>query len=215
MLGRFLFTIILVTIGNENFQTSQKFLDAGGPTQNEGIAVKLLPYLRLAMILFTVGRVILLGLSLKYKKVTKSFIYYELVLDIIQALLPQDVVPSYSLTIVVITGVLDFMFNYFDFLPSLVKVYIALIVHFIGQALYVKDQDRALTCISYLLMMLWSGVVLFGLHLIFTMVGMTYVDAEVLKNGNEQLLNTLSEGVIIFQGDEKDVIFTNTAAKSL
>jgi hypothetical protein len=41
------------------------------------------------------------------------------------------------------------------------------------------------------------------IHIIVTKVGMIYIEAEVLREGNEQTLNNLEEGVIIV--DEKDL----------
>ena len=36
-------------------------------------------------------------------------------------------------------------------------------------------------------------------HLIITKVGMIYVEAEILRTGNEELLNNLEEGVVILE----------------
>lgn len=213
MIVRLCLTIILVSIGDENFQTTQKFIEDGGPSKNADIAEKLQPYIRLGMILFTVGRVILFLVSLRYKRVSKTFIYYEIILDILQALSPQDVGPFHALLFVVLLGMIDFMCNYFDWWPSLIKVYIALGVHWGGQALFVEE--HGISFLSCALVTGWFGLTLLGIHLVVTKVGMIYVETEVLKNGNEKLLNTLTEGVIIFRGDRKDVIFTNTKAKRL
>ena len=37
------------------------------------------------------------------------------------------------------------------------------------------------------------------LHVIITKVGMIYVEAEILRTGNEELLNSLEEGVVILE----------------
>ena len=39
------------------------------------------------------------------------------------------------------------------------------------------------------------------MHLIITKVGMIYVEAEILRTGNEELLNNLEEGVIILENE--------------
>ena len=44
---------------------------------------------------------------------------------------------------------------------------------------------------------------------------MTYVEAEVLREGNEQILNNLQEGVIILNEKTQDVQFRNKTAETL
>ena len=48
-----------------------------------------------------------------------------------------------------------------------------------------------------------------------TKVGMIFVDAEILRAGNEQILNELEEGVIILQAESKEIVFSNNAANRI
>ena len=41
------------------------------------------------------------------------------------------------------------------------------------------------------------------------------MQAEILRDGNEKLLDGLEEGVIIFGDDECEVLYQNEAAKNL
>ena len=43
-------------------------------------------------------------------------------------------------------------------------------------------------------------------------VGMLYCDAEVLRGGNEQLLDSIEEGVIILEEESLDILYYNAAA---
>ena len=43
---------------------------------------------------------------------------------------------------------------------------------------------------------------------------MIYADAEILRTGNEQLLNNLEEGVIIQEKDTQEIIFMNKSANN-
>ena len=52
-------------------------------------------------------------------------------------------------------------------------------------------------------------------HLIITKVGKIFVESEVLREGNEQLLNNLDEGVVIIDEDSKDILFQNRSAEVL
>ena len=51
------------------------------------------------------------------------------------------------------------------------------------------------------------------MHVIITAAGMLFVDAEVLRLGNDALLNDLDEGVIIVDEATNEVTFLNRAAK--
>ena len=51
-------------------------------------------------------------------------------------------------------------------------------------------------------------------HLIITKVGMIFVEAEVLREGNEQLLNNLDEGLIITDEKSKVLLFQNKSARA-
>ena len=50
------------------------------------------------------------------------------------------------------------------------------------------------------------------MHWIITGVGFIYVDAEVLRRGNDQLLDNLEEGVIIVEETTSDILYYNNAA---
>ena len=61
--------------------------------------------------------------------------------------------------------------------------------------------------------MVYMGVCELIIHLIITRVGMSFVNADILSLGNEQLLNNLEEGIMILDADSQEVIFTNNALK--
>ena len=42
---------------------------------------------------------------------------------------------------------------------------------------------------------------------------MIYVEAEILRTGNEELLNNLEEGVVILDNENEEILFVNSAAK--
>ena len=70
------------------------------------------------MILFTLGRVILFLVSLKYPHVCKSFVYYEVLNLTIEAFLPYDITFNIRMLIIVLTNVVSFITDYFDALPA-------------------------------------------------------------------------------------------------
>ena len=60
--------------------------------------------------------------------------------------------------------------------------------------------------------MLWHSLNLLIIHLMVVKVGMLYCDAEVLRGGNEQLLDGIEEGVIILEEESLDILYYNAAA---
>ena len=63
--------------------------------------------------------------------------------------------------------------------------------------------------------MIWQSLNLLIAHLTITKVGMIFVEAEILREGNESLLNELEEGVIIQDLETKKTIFMNKAVSKL
>lgn len=65
---------------------------------------------------------------------------------------------------------------------------------------------------SLVVSVLLTGVSCVITHVVITKVGMIYVDREVLKDGNDQTLDNLEEGVIIIDEKEMKIRFYNKAA---
>ena len=61
----------------------------------------------------------------------------------------------------------------------------------------------------------WQALNLWICHLTITKVGMIFIDAEILRAGNEKVLNELEEGVIILQAESKETVFCNDAANRI
>ena len=60
----------------------------------------------------------------------------------------------------------------------------------------------------------WHILNMFFIHWIITKVGFLFIDAEVLRRDNEELLDGLEEGVIILEKKSNDILYYNTAAAS-
>ena len=63
--------------------------------------------------------------------------------------------------------------------------------------------------------MVWLAINLLIVHLVITKVGLIFVDAEILRIGNEQLLDNFEEGVLILEEEKMEPIFLNKAAREL
>ena len=63
--------------------------------------------------------------------------------------------------------------------------------------------------------MLWQTFNILSMMIILRKVGMIYIDAEVLREGNDATLNNLEEGVIILKTDDLQIQFQNKAAEKV
>ena len=67
---------------------------------------------------------------------------------------------------------------------------------------------------SSLYALLWMFAVMSMSHLVISAAGILYVEAEILRQGNEELLDSLDEGLMIVEKEKiEDVIFLNKSAK--
>ena len=69
--------------------------------------------------------------------------------------------------------------------------------------------------VGLLTAMIFTALVITLMHILFNKMGLLFVDSEILRTGNDQLLNDLEEGVIILKEDSKKVLFVNKAASKL
>ena len=74
------------------------------------------------------------------------------------------------------------------------------------------EEDVGGLVIGYVITVVWNTVNLIFVLLIGRKVGMIYIDAEVLREGNDSTLNNLEEGVVILKEDDLQVQFQNQAA---
>ena len=58
--------------------------------------------------------------------------------------------------------------------------------------------------------LLWGGIT--ASYQVMSWVGLIYVQAEMMRKGNDKLLNNLKEGVIIVDEENKSVLFNNVAS---
>ena len=107
---------------------------------------------------------------------------------------------------------MDFWLHYFDFTPGLISGLISLFPLYFKRAVFHQESklDLAFSCGFTTL---WMIVTLIFVHLIITKVGMIYINAEVLREGNDQTLDNLEEGVIILYETDLEIKFQNKAAR--
>ena len=66
--------------------------------------------------------------------------------------------------------------------------------------------------VSCMMSIVWQMLKVVLIHLVITKVGMIYIEAEVLREGNDQTLDNLDEGVVILDEKEMKIRYYNKAA---
>lgn len=152
-------------------------------------------------------------IALKWRKITKIFFYYELITSLLEMMLPSDITQAAATLIRVLVTTLNFISDYFDFLPSLICIILQYPVMAGFHAAFYNLPTDGTFFGGMILNMITSAVSIWMCHICITKIGMIFVEAEVLREGNEQLLNNLEEGVIIGHEDNTKILFMNEAAK--
>ncbi len=75
-------------------------------------------------------------------------------------------------------------------MPSMISGIISLLPLFAKRAVFYEEpiEDLAVSCVSTVLWMIINMIII---HLVITKVGMIYIDAEVLREGNTETLDNL------------------------
>ena len=63
--------------------------------------------------------------------------------------------------------------------------------------------------------MLYISLALLIGHVVITYNGLLFVEAEILRCGNENILDSLQEGVIIMSEDTSEMHYLNRAARNI
>ena len=81
----------------------------------------------------------------------------------------------------------------------------------VRQFIYEAPIDSGIV-VGLITAMIFTALVITLMHILFNKMGLLFVDAEILRTGNDQLLNDLQEGVIILNEESKTILFVNQAA---
>ena len=110
---------------------------------------------------------------------------------------------------------INFMCFYFDLWPSILSCLANMVIQYIGRIIFHEEEVNGHSLFTLIASMVMLAFLLWGMHLIMTKVGMIYVYAEILRQGNEQLLDNFDEGILIYAEETSDLIFANKAVKNL
>lgn len=94
---------------------------------------------------------------------------------------------------------MTFWLGYWNFWPDLLLTIFSLVPFYVNRVVF--NGNSAGEAMVFISLIPWHILNLFIIHWVISMVGMLYVESEVLRKGNNQILDNLEEGVIIFKED--------------
>lgn len=210
-LSKVVFTSFYMPIGIANYQQSKEYIDAEKP-HNEELMKTMFPILQWTMIIMTFGRLILMAISMKKLSICKTYIYYQVLYGILEDCLPRDFGDMQS-KLSNTNNIMNFCLLYFDFWPNCLTMSALPLVQLMTNT-FVYDKNMTGSLIWHCIAATgWQFFSLLMCHMVINAVGLIFVEADILRSGNEQLLNNLKEGVIIMDQESGFVHFVNKAAK--
>ena len=138
--------------------------------------------------------------SLKNLNVCKSYFYIQMVMFIAENFLASRSMDEVEVSnlLNLLLGVFFFVGFCFDFWPNTFALFIFYTSNPIARH-YLYNESFDIEVVSNLMMNSFMTFIMCAtIQIIINRIGFTFIDAVLLKEGNEQLLNNLEEGVVIF-----------------
>ena len=158
------------------------------------------------VIMQRIASVVYFAACLKWPRLFKWLLYFELLDETINVGLPIEIDSFYDILIRTLISALRFILCYFNGFAGIFWANVSIGSVFVRRALF-HEEDFGDLVIGYVMTVVFLTVNLIYIHLILTKIGMIYIDAEVLREGNDSTLNNLEEGVVILKEEDWQVQF--------
>ena len=212
-ISKLLFTGIFIVLGQANWQQSQKFM-AKSDEYNESFVQQVFPIVKWALITMTIGRLLLLLISLKNIQVCRTYLYYQVVFMVVEMLLPVDN-GDFQLNRLMMNNAFNFLLLFHNFWPGCLSMLLCQIILLPANYLVYDKEIDSKAVVACLFGLFYQFFNLFMINLGANMLGLLFVNKEILQKGNENLLNESSEGIIIIDQENEMLLFVNTVARAL
>ena len=163
---------------------SYEYVEAGS-IPNEDIARCVYPYIRVAVWIWIATSVILVALSFKWLEITKLYFYHMMIMATLEMFIPYGIDRKISFHLQLLVGALDFILSYFHWLPSTIIIMFQMIFVTVGRSIFFNETVDSGVIFELFFNMISLALVCWMGHLCITEVGMIYVEADMLRNGNE------------------------------
>ena len=159
-------------------------------------------------------RIILNILAIKWLRATKIAIFLEIFVLIAENFLPVNITFENEIMFACLLSYCYFAVLYFNLWSSIIFSTMFYIIMCANRVYLYQDSLNTVLSFGFLILPL-NFIIFMGIHMILTKFGFLFIDAEVLRSGNAQLLDNLEEGIIILNETSNEVMFYNSAAAGL
>ena len=116
----------------------------------------------------------------------------------VETFIPVNLTFDDDIMLYFMRGYFFFWLSYFRFWTDLTCVTLSLIPFFTNRV-YLHGDPLDDTLLSAVVLVPWHLFNLYFIHLIITKMGFLFIDAQVQRHGNEKVLDSLDEGVLILE----------------
>ena len=181
---------------------------------NESFTDSTFQYAKFIYITFTLGRIILVLISIKNLRVCKLYFYYEQIVFLSSLLMPIGMSAEDQNELNLVGNLRNFSYFYFDLWPCVICTMLTQnLAPVLRSLMYVDEHYNATVIGTTIILMLQVFMGYIIVHIIFTQLGFNFLGAEVERSSNRELITNLDEGVLILEQETQDVIFYNYTGK--
>ena len=164
------------------------------------------PFAKWTHIVGTLGSLLLVIMSYRWPKISKIFLCYNMVLVLVHQCLLNDVSRGAENFIMLLMYIIFYFTTHFDIWVSLVATVLSQAANIVIQImLYEAMIEEAM--LGFFLNIVFMIFGLLVAHVVITLCGLYYSNAEVQREENIQFLNDLEEGLIIIDNDTNQILF--------
>ena len=110
-----------MALGKANFQRAEEYLAESAAEDNtRELSAAIFPYVKWITIVFTIGRLILILISVKHLRICKIYFYYEQVLFLCYLAMPLGMTADMQNDMSLVENEKNFSYFYYDLWPSLI-----------------------------------------------------------------------------------------------
>ena len=182
-------------IGTDNTSISRADFEKGD-IPNANLAEECMSYARVAQVAINAIRVVLFGASFWYKRLTRTFLPFETLSQVVNIFSPTHERFSAKLSSSALLNTLIFISSYFRFWPSLIYSSLALLMTPLQRLIFFED-DKLDLVIHTACFLLWQSACMIACHFLTNKLGSTIVEAVVSHNLKAKLLDNIDSGLIL------------------
>ena len=190
------------------------FIEERPGEYNEEYAAEYHGFVSALVLTLQLGRIPLFLCSLKFPALCHYFSLFEVLINLAEGFLFVDQ-GKIDITYQTLISTLNFVgFYTFRYWQLAAFTLLNPAVQMIHSYIYARPVTSETVAVVVALTALFFFTLL-AAHISLAYVGMMYIKTDMLRQGNEQLLDSLQEGVIILNERNTDIKMINKAAKSL